>query len=373
MRRGYERPRLTAGTVFRFIGALLFLIGYFVAYILFSENAQLADDFSEITKVIALMLSGAMSYIPVVAAEWLLYILLFSVIAYILFILFKTILYPGKIARILRAVSNLSLGASLLLFLFMMLFGANYFCTSIAKKMELSVSPSTVEELAATTKTILEHANEYAAIVPRNEEGVCEFGTFTSMSMRLSQGYRTLSDEYIFLKSSYAPAKPASSWFLMSSFGIAGIYIPYTGESVVNPDTPEPAILFHMAHEMAHRLAIAPEDEANFVAFMACRASNDRYVKYAGYYMAYRYCLNALYAESPETALEVHGGASSDLLFDIQQFDEHIRKYEGPVQEAGEKMNDTYLKSLSQTDGVKSYGRMVDLLIAEYKNGDPEQ
>jgi hypothetical protein len=30
-------------------------------------------------------------------------------------------------------------------------------------------------------------------------------------------------------------------------------------------------------------------------------------------------------------------------------------------------MNDNYLKANSQDDGVKSYGRMVDLLLAEYR------
>ena len=31
------------------------------------------------------------------------------------------------------------------------------------------------------------------------------------------------------------------------------------------------------------------------------------------------------------------------------------------------KVNDAYLKANNQTDGVQSYGRMVDLLIAEYE------
>ena len=34
-----------------------------------------------------------------------------------------------------------------------------------------------------------------------------------------------------------------------------------------------------------------------------------------------------------------------------------------------DKLNDTYLKVNNQTDGVKSYGRMLDLLLAQYKNG----
>ncbi len=30
------------------------------------------------------------------------------------------------------------------------------------------------------------------------------------------------------------------------------------------------------------------------------------------------------------------------------------------------KVNDTYLKAHSQTDGVLSYGRMVDLMLADF-------
>ncbi|MGI6316524.1 MAG: DUF3810 family protein [Christensenellales bacterium] len=35
--------------------------------------------------------------------------------------------------------------------------------------------------------------------------------------------------------------------------------------------------------------------------------------------------------------------------------------------EKAEARNDTYLKANQQTDGTKSYGRMVDLLLAAYR------
>ena len=37
------------------------------------------------------------------------------------------------------------------------------------------------------------------------------------------------------------------------------------------------------------------------------------------------------------------------------------------VQEIVDKVNDTYLKINNQEDGTRSYGRVVDLLLAEYK------
>jgi hypothetical protein len=37
------------------------------------------------------------------------------------------------------------------------------------------------------------------------------------------------------------------------------------------------------------------------------------------------------------------------------------------VERTSNRINNTYLKANNQKDGVKSYGRMVDLLIAEHR------
>ena len=42
-------------------------------------------------------------------------------------------------------------------------------------------------------------------------------------------------------------------------------------------------------------------------------------------------------------------------------------KYAGPGREALTKTNDAYLKANNQKDGERIYGRMVDLLLAQYR------
>ena len=42
-------------------------------------------------------------------------------------------------------------------------------------------------------------------------------------------------------------------------------------------------------------------------------------------------------------------------------------QFEGQVAEIADNINDTYLKAQNQTDGVQSYGRVVDLLLAKYR------
>jgi hypothetical protein len=49
----------------------------------------------------------------------------------------------------------------------------------------------------------------------------------------------------------------------------------------------------------------------------------------------------------------------------IQQFWAAPSKAVQAVREVSSAVNDTYLKAQGQTQGVRSYGRMVDLLLAE--------
>ena len=127
-----------------------------------------------------------------------------------------------------------------------------------------------------------------------------------------------------------------------------------------------------MCHEAAHRLAIASEQEANFAAFLACDASNDVRFRYSGYYNAAGYCLNALYRYDPERTQELlqefadGDGREGLLLFlsDRAATSAYYDSYEGAFEEVGQKVNDTYLKSFGESTGVRSYGLVVDYLIA---------
>ena len=63
-------------------------------------------------------------------------------------------------------------------------------------------------------------------------------------------------------------------------------------------------------------------------------------------------------------AKQVQALYSENLRRDLEYYSRFWDKYEGRTSEVAEKVNDTYLKSNRQVDGIKSYGRMVDLLLA---------
>ena len=59
-------------------------------------------------------------------------------------------------------------------------------------------------------------------------------------------------------------------------------------------------------------------------------------------------------------------GITVGVVADIRAANEHYAQYEGKVQDAAQKVNDTYLKAFSEESGVQSYGEAADLLIAWY-------
>ena len=147
--------------------------------------------------------------------------------------------------------------------------------------------------------------------------------------------------------------------------GITGIYVAVTGEASVSKGTYAAAVPHTMCHEAAHRLGIAPEDEANFCAFLACHASEDLSFRYSGFYSAFITCYNALYKVDADAAKAVWDSLDEQVVRDLRRGNEHYDQYEGKVQEVTEKVNDTYLKAYGEEDGVQSYGQ-ADLYVSWY-------
>ena len=76
--------------------------------------------------------------------------------------------------------------------------------------------------------------------------------------------------------------------------------------------------------------------------------------------------MNALYREDQESYYELRDKYSQGLLRDVKYNSEFWDEYQGKAEEITNNINDGYLKGNRQEDGVKSYGRMVELLLAEY-------
>ena len=179
------------------------------------------------------------------------------------------------------------------------------------------------------------------------------------------------AENYPSLQWSTGSAKPVLASRYMSYTDIVGIFIPFTMEANLNVDTVEYNQPSDVLHELAHLRGVMPEDEANYVSYLACVSSGRADFVYSGYMMAYIHASNQLYDEDYELYKDVRTLLSDEVKADLYANNEYWEQFETPVGEVvssvSTQVNNTYLQVNGQEEGVKSYGMVVDLLLAEFK------
>ena len=269
----------------------------------------------------------------------------------------------AELARLLGG-GLMGLGATYLAFLF--LWGLNYQRQPFGRTAGLETGPAPVAELRALCRELAEEANELREGLAEDERGVMRLPDLTAGArLRTEAGFRRLADLYPVLGGRCARVKPALTSPLMARLGITGIYCPFTGEPNLNTTVPDPEVPFSASHEMAHQRGFAREDEANYLGYLACRLHPDGDFRYSGVLAASLYALDELRRADPEAAAPLENLRSAAVRRDIEALAAWAARYRGPLGRASARINDAYLRTQGQKEGARSYGRMVDLLLAE--------
>jgi hypothetical protein len=84
--------------------------------------------------------------------------------------------------------------------------------------------------------------------------------------------------------------------------------------------------------------------------------------------LALVYAGNKLYEVDKDRYMELRDLYGKGVDLDFRENSRYWAQFKDTtLSKAGEKMNDTYLKINNVEDGTRSYGRMVDLLLAEWR------
>lgn len=325
-------------------------------------------------------LSSVVGFLPSLVrfsvAEWVTALFLLFCLGYLIFCIRKLVVSKG--ARLMvayRSAMGVVAICSTVYFLFTALCGLNYYRYTFTEHTGYDVEEADAEpaqrqeELVALTATLADELGQTRALLGDDADLLdVEPGQFERYAQESVDAMRKLAERYPALERPlYSPPKPVLASELMSYANIGGMFFPFTMESNINVDNPSFAIPWVMAHELAHQCGFMREDEANFIAYLACKGSDDALMRYSGYLLAYDNAISALRKVDPEAASAIASGLSAAVRRDLAQRAEHWAKYEGPVQDVSNAANDTYLKANNQADGMRSYGRMVDLLLAEQR------
>lgn len=349
-------------------------------------------------------LSSAWGFLPSLApfsvAQWVVVAFLAFCVGWLGFYLVALVRGKGERRFVLwRALATMLAVLSVAYCIFALMCGLNYYRHTFAEDAGFELRESSTDELAALCENLAANLNETRAEVtaaagatkesePNGDDATATVasstartdtdaaaipneyaesrGGFWTYSHETVANMETLAERYPALaRPLYSPPKPVLFSELMSYADIAGMYFPFTVESNINTDGPFFTIPATMGHEMAHQCGFMREDEANFIGYLACKEATDPLTRYSGYSLAYDYSIGALARVDRERAAGIADTLSEAVKADRRARSEYLKRFEGPVAEASNAANNAYLKANQQQDGTRSYGRMVDLLLAE--------
>lgn len=182
---------------------------------------------------------------------------------------------------------------------------------------------------------------------------------------------RRLGETVPSLSGYYPHAKPLISSRLFSRMGVTGIYCPFTIEANYNDDMTAYNKPFTVCHELSHLKGYMNEGEANYIGWLACIGSDDPSFTRSGWLMAWVYAGNTLHRVNPEKYQELRAALPGDALAELAENTEYWETHEDKSSEIQDQVNDTYLKSNGQTEGVQSYGRLTTWMLYWYAEENP--
>ena len=321
---------------------------------------------------IAWVTGGVNSFVPFSLAEALLAGL---VIGFLLWLVTRQRSQRGSKSGfrgfLLRALFALWSLAGVVFLSFLLLWGLNYARPSLEERMGLSVDEVESEE-------VLDAGGRCAAMATKLHS---ELGVESERPTRLPMSFAALNaiidlqlrelnlpgDQ---IRQPTSPAKKLAVSRAVSYLGLSGIFIPFTGEPSVNRLLPDASIPIVVAHEKAHQRGITHEGEANWVAFLACSDAEEHvYLRYTAYLFAAMQLIGSASSYAPEEAKSAWEELGPGPKQDVKALREFWQRYEGPMAEIADKINDTYLRSQRVEEGVESYGRVTRLLVALDRQG----
>ena len=256
-------------------------------------------------------------------------------------------------------------------------------------------------ELIAVYNIVAGKCNQLAKVMERDEAGRVIYtgpgGELQGAEYRVQLNaladqarelMRRLGKTYPQLDGYYPRPKALLASDFMCQQYMKGYYFPFSMEANYNDVMQILNIPETMCHELAHLRGYIFEDEANFIAYLACTQSDDVFFQYSGYLGVLVYLNNDLYKAWEESRVSYEAAAAvippvavdsrvwADDVFVTQDEWDRINGKAlidtEIVDEISDAFIDTNLKVNGVTDGAVSYSRVVRLLLQYYRQVQAE-
>jgi hypothetical protein len=158
------------------------------------------------------------------------------------------------------------------------------------------------------------------------------------------------------------PGRPKRTWLwhFFRATGVDGMHAPFLAETLLNADLTPPERPAVLAHEWAHLAGYAPEADASFVGLLAALRA-DPASQYSAWLALFDQSVGQLpRSEQREFVARLEPGPRADRQAISQRLEARV----DVLARASWETYDHYLKAQGVDEGIESYSRVVQLLLA---------
>ncbi|MFD0763692.1 DUF3810 domain-containing protein [Mucilaginibacter lutimaris] len=246
---------------------------------------------------------------------------------------------------------------------FYLFWGLNYFRPSAGERLNLRDSTYTKAELQRVTAILIDSANVTRARVTDADLKQSNDSIYYIATRAVIKLSNTNTAYY-----TYKPKiKPSLLTGILNYIGTSGYYNPFTGEAQMNYQMPVFNRPFVASHEMGHQMGYGPEDEANFVGFVAATGSTDRLLRYSAYNLAVNEFMHTMRYTDTVVFKQLKTRIAPKVLADFKEERLYWQSYQNKINTITSVFYDNFLKANNQPQGLDTYNRMVLLVMAMYR------
>ncbi len=320
---------------------------------------------NRVTTPVKHLLSRICGLLPFALAEVIWAAGVIAVVVFLVRTVWLLIRRKERLKRLLRR-GLAALAAALVVYsCYTAMWGVNYYSDSFSQRTGLTARGCSAEELTQLAASFAAKCNELSDQMERDGDGVTQVDA-AEILRQSTDCYQVVFDEFPALEQPLFTPKAMFFSLIISYMGFTGFYFPMTAESLVNVDQPDCLIPATALHELSHQCNVAEEDACNFLAIIAGLHCDSVTFQYSSAVMGYIHLSNALYKADPSAWQAVRATLNEQVMADLSDNNAYWAQFESPVQEASEQIYTGFLESYGQTEGMKSYGQCVDLLVAYY-------
>ena len=234
--------------------------------------------------------------------------------------------------------------------------GWNYSAPGVMKKLDASVTPLDASQFKRLQLLSLEKAR-----IHRSKSDTTRFHT-TDVTKSEVTSIHSAVREYLNSIDVSTPGNDAmrriSSTGWMRKMGVAGIYMPFSGEGHADASYLTLRQWFILAHEYAHGYGITDEGECNFIAFEALTQSGVHRFQYAAWLELAEHMLP--HVADTSSTMEI----PAPIQRDRQALFEDALNYRSGLQSIAMASNNLYLLSQGVEEGISSYDLLPEMIVA---------